>query len=210
MEMTIRPNPPTAEGAPVTRDFDLGQWLGRREAFGLVAGRCSAAEVECLRRIRDEKLYLDRVANWDDFCSKYLGASRRTIDNNIRQLKEFGPSFFHLAQLTRITPETYRAIAPQVSAEGVTLGGEVIALAPENSRKLAEAVAALSRQTQPKPASTSLSYATILKRCKSVTAWLEARTLRLNPDQQFELAAVLRRLDAAADRVGATVFDVQQ
>ena len=29
--------------------FKLGQWLGRREAFGLIAGRCSAAEIEtCL------------------------------------------------------------------------------------------------------------------------------------------------------------------
>ena len=28
--------------------------MGRREAFALMAGRCSAAEAESLRRVRDE------------------------------------------------------------------------------------------------------------------------------------------------------------
>ena len=37
---------------PVTDDasFELGQWLGRRQAFGLIAGKTAAADVECLRR----------------------------------------------------------------------------------------------------------------------------------------------------------------
>jgi hypothetical protein len=40
--------------------FELGQMVGSRRAFGTVAGRCSAADAACLRRIRDEKLYLTR------------------------------------------------------------------------------------------------------------------------------------------------------
>jgi len=36
---------------------NLGQWMGRREALGAMAGRCSAAEIECQRRIHNEKLY---------------------------------------------------------------------------------------------------------------------------------------------------------
>jgi hypothetical protein len=36
----------------------LGIMLGQRRAFGLVADRCSAAQAECLRQVRDEKTYL--------------------------------------------------------------------------------------------------------------------------------------------------------
>ena len=28
---------------------ELNRWLGRREAFGLMAGRCSAGDVECMK-----------------------------------------------------------------------------------------------------------------------------------------------------------------
>src|ERR1035437_6977939 len=38
--------------------LDLGRLLGQRRAFGAVAGRCSAAHAQLLRRMRDEKLYL--------------------------------------------------------------------------------------------------------------------------------------------------------
>ena len=38
--------------------LELGIMLGQRRAFGLVTGRCSAAQAECLRKVRDEKTYL--------------------------------------------------------------------------------------------------------------------------------------------------------
>ena len=50
-------------------DANLDRWLGRREAFGLIAGRCSAAEVESLRRIRTEKLYRER--DWERSSRRY-------------------------------------------------------------------------------------------------------------------------------------------
>ena len=32
--------------------YELGQWMGRKQAFSGLAGRCSAADAECLCRIR--------------------------------------------------------------------------------------------------------------------------------------------------------------
>ena len=32
----------------IDRAFDLGTWLGRRQAFSVVAGRCSAADAQCV------------------------------------------------------------------------------------------------------------------------------------------------------------------
>ncbi len=85
-------------------DFQkLGLMLGSRKAFASVAGRCSAADAECLRRIRDEKLYLRRAATWEEFYPNHLGLSRAHANRIIRHLEEFGADYFEIAQLTRIT-----------------------------------------------------------------------------------------------------------
>jgi hypothetical protein len=107
----------SAPGLPTSDEVNLGRWLGRREAFGLIAGRCSAAAAESLRHIRDEKLYRGVSRNWDEFCSAYVGVSRRNVERNIRLLEEFGPAFFHVSQIAHIGPEEYRAIAEHVSME---------------------------------------------------------------------------------------------
>jgi hypothetical protein len=133
---------PTAEV-----DFELGMMLGSRRAFASVAGRCSAADAECLRRVREKKLYLSRAATWDEFCPKFLGLSKAQANRLIRYLEEFGPDYFELAQLTRVTPEQFRAIAPAIREKNIHLNGEAIALTPENSDRIAAAVAEL-RQAQ--------------------------------------------------------------
>ena len=130
----------------VAGELDLGIWLGRRQAFGLIAGRASAADADCLRRIRDQRLYKSKTPNWGELCAHYVGASKTQVDRVIRQLEEFGAEFFQLTQLTRISPETYRAIAGQVSQEGLRFEGEMIALVPENAKKVAAAVAELRRR----------------------------------------------------------------
>lgn len=130
-----------------TQNLTLDRWLGRREAFGIIAGRCSAAELESLRRIRDEKLYRGRAHNWDEFCSQHLGVSRRNIERHIRYLEEFGPAYFHISQLMHITADEYRAIAPHVSEEGVQLDGNIVALLPENSEEVTAAVSLPHRRT---------------------------------------------------------------
>ena len=135
-------------------NFELGEWLGRRQAFGTIAGRCSAAEAECLRRIRAGKLYLGRSANWSDFCITHLGMTKQNADRIIRLLEEFGPAYFQLSQLVRISTQTYRQIAPSVSEGGLRVNGDIIALDPSNSEKLAAAVAELRVPKKPEAAPT--------------------------------------------------------
>ena len=139
----LKPTQPAASAD----DFELGMMLGSRRAFASVAGRCSAADAECLRRVREKKLYASRAATWDEFCPKFLGLSKAQANRLIRYLEEFGPDYFELAQLTRVTPEQYRAIAPSVREKSIHVQGEAIALIPENSDRIAAAVAEL-RQAQ--------------------------------------------------------------
>jgi len=119
--------------------------LGSRQAFVSVAGRCSAADAECIRRIRDKRLYLSRAASWEEFCPQYLGLGKTHANRIVRYLEEFRPDYFELAQLTRVTTAEFRAIAPAIRDQSIHLGGEAIALIPENSDRIAAAVAELRR-----------------------------------------------------------------
>jgi hypothetical protein len=136
---------PEELAAADTALMELGFALGQSHTFGLVAGRCSAAQAEGLRRLREEKLYKRCCEKWDDFCPRYLKISRVEADRTIKLLEEFGPAYFELSQLTRVSPETFRAIAPNIEGGLLHYNGEAIELNPENSRKVAAAVAELRR-----------------------------------------------------------------
>lgn len=114
--------------------------MGQTHAFGMVAGRCTPAQATGLKRLCEEKLY--------KACRTHLKISKTQADRTIRLLEEFGPDYFDLSALTRISRETYRAIAPVVKDGALHFNGEAIPLQPENSRKVTAAVAELRRTIQ--------------------------------------------------------------
>jgi hypothetical protein len=141
-------NQPEVLNNPVEDDkpFELGQWMGRRQAFALIAGKTAAADVECLRRIRDGNLFRAKEVDWAEFCQKYAGVTSSYANRLIRQFEEFGPNYFDLSKILRISADSYRKIADAVSDDGIAFEGEKIAITPENSDKIAEAVKALREQ----------------------------------------------------------------
>ncbi len=181
----------------------LGQWLGRREAFGAVAGRCSAAEIECLHRLRNEKLYRGHARTWREFCEKYLCASRRTVDANIRLFDELGPAYFRVAQLAYLTPAEYRAIAARICAEGLEAGGETVPLAPENRDRIAAVISEVrARAKKAPPARKPAGFEAALEHCRAAAAQLETLFTPPSLDRQFLMVAALNRIRAAAARLG--------
>jgi hypothetical protein len=139
--------------------YELGQWMGRKQAFALIAGKTAAADVECLRNIREKKLYSAKGVDWTEFCKQYAGITRAYADRLIRHLEDFGPSYFNLSQIVRISADVYRKISPAVSDEGITLGDEKIAICPENSEKLVEAVNELRAAIPAKEVETGIAAA---------------------------------------------------
>ncbi len=127
------------ERPAVDEMLDLGMVLGQNQAFGFLAGRCSAAQADTIRRLRNEKLYKRVTEHWREFCPEYLKMSGAQADSIIRLWEEFGAGYFEIAQLTRVSPETYRALAPAVDNGVLNLNGEQIELTIENSRKVAAA-----------------------------------------------------------------------
>jgi hypothetical protein len=123
---------------------DLGAWLGRKQAFTLIAGRCSAATVVCLRKIREGKRYRALGLTWEEFCRQRAGISRAWADKVIQQLEQLGPAYFELSSVTRITPDQFRQIADAVTDEGLSYAGEPIEIIPENALLLAQAIEILT------------------------------------------------------------------
>lgn len=182
---------------PSGSELHLGTLLGRRQAFSLIAGRCSAADAACLRQIRDQKSYRSLKLGWKQFCSEQVGMSHTHANRLIGYLDEFGPEYFDLAQLTGISPDEYRTIAPAVKDQAIHYDGQVIALLPENTEKLTAAVSELRRAAPRTPtAAPALSTAQRLRRIERRSAQLvsEINEVTRSPLETIEhtrLASVL-------------------
>src|ERR1035438_4459802 len=86
-------------GSPMSENefenvLEIGTWLGRRQAFSLIAGRCSAADAKCLRELRESKKYKLLGLTWEECCKQRAGIGRSTADQIIQNLEEFGPDYF--------------------------------------------------------------------------------------------------------------------
>jgi hypothetical protein len=123
--------------------LDLGTWIGRGQAFSLLSYHCSAAQAQCLARIRKEGLYKTLNLTWDEFCKRHLGASRARADETIRRLAEFGDAYFHLCEIVRISPHACREIQPAVKGEALEIGGDSIPITPDNAPRIRRAIGEL-------------------------------------------------------------------
>jgi hypothetical protein len=187
----------------------LGEWLGRKQAFSLMAGKCSAADAECLRKMRDEKKYKSLGLSWEKFCPKQIGMSRAAADKLISLLNEFGPKFFELSAVVRITPEEYRLIAPSVTSEGVQHRGKLLEIAVHNAPALSEAVKELRQEAapaanNPAPAEDSELDRTLALAGKGVRVALAnfklAGGMGLDPAQRLRLLREIHRANTAIGR----------
>ncbi|PWU06912.1 MAG: hypothetical protein C5B51_11215 [Terriglobia bacterium] len=192
--------------AEAAATLELGKVLGKNEAFGLIAGRCSAAQAAMLRQLREERAYKLLTPHWREFCSRYLKISGAQADQIIRLLDEFGPGYFELAQLTRISPETYRAIAPSIKDGVLHANGEAIELNGENSTKVAAAVAELRRSLPAKKPAPPPAMHERLKeldqRCSALIAEFEEISAKERQGKdRISFTATLMRLTSELRRI---------
>ena len=194
-------------GPPVddTGLLDLGIVLGQHQTFSLMAGRCSAAQAAGLRCLREEKKYKRCTPHWENFCPNYLKMSRSEADKIIRLWEEFGAGYFEVAQLTRISPETYRAIEPMVKEGMLDFDGEALELDVENSRKVAAAVAQLRRRASAKKSpqlDMHQRLAELDKRCTAmVVEFEEISQKERHGENWLQFTRVLERLFSALQRI---------
>ncbi|HTS26923.1 MAG TPA: hypothetical protein VMH81_13685 [Bryobacteraceae bacterium] len=196
-EMTIVGEPVPAEAAMPY--IELGKWMGRRDAFGQMAGRCSAAEIESLRQIHDGKLYQRLNCTWDEFCAQHLKVSSKTVERELANLRRFGPLFFTLRQLARISPREYATIADCIDEQGVRWNGSTIALDPENSAEVAGAVKALLEEHGPgERVAPRATFNAAMARFRAASGALCAFQNELDDDQAYAMGLELEKLLSTA------------
>jgi hypothetical protein len=193
----------TFEDAPA--NLDLSRWTGELEHYipDAVAGDERAAQVAALRQIRDARLYAGLTRTWDEFCERHLMISRRSIDRNIRRLKEFGPAFFRVAAAIPIASQEYRLIRGHICLEGVRFDGEVVPFKRSSRPRLAAAVTELLRRDGPQPVKKRAeSFSRLIAKLEVATKMLERYDRRLDNLQKFELASLLGRGARKAQDLG--------
>jgi hypothetical protein len=191
--------------------IDLGVALGESHAFGVIAGRSAAAQAAVIKRLRDEKKYKRFTPHWNEFCPKLLNMSGTQADKIIRLFDEFGPGYFEVAQLTRISAETYRAIEPSIKDGALHSKGEAIEIEPRNAQKVAQAVAEIrSALPAAKPAARKQRRAREMPerlaemdhRCGTIIAEFRAISKQERNGKHWPLfVSSLARLSAALDQL---------
>ena len=176
--------------------LDLGAWIGRGQAFSFVANHCSAAQAECLTRIRKAGLYKALNLTWDEFCKQHAGASRAHADQIIRRLEEFGAAYFRLSEIIRISPQSYRAMQAAVKGEAIEIGGESIPITSENAPRIRQAIVAIRaelRQTQAAQARYSLGITQLQARLDACFEDMSSLNRRpLDVGERAALQALIR------------------
>src|SRR5438309_1770758 len=129
----------------------LGVVMGRHEAFGSLAGGCTAAQAESLKRLRDSGEYKQLARSWQEFCECWLKISRQNANRLIQAYEQYGLGFYRLARLIPISEETYRLIADKVSDNAIEVDGEKVPIAHEHREKIVAAVQAEREKAASKP-----------------------------------------------------------
>ena len=134
---------------PTTESIDPGPWAGHQQAFAVIASHCSAAQAHCLKKARDSRAFEPLGLNWDQYAKRHFGVSRSQADSLIRLLDQFGESYFHISQLARIGPATYRRIADRVKDGRLHFNGGQLEIAPENAPRIRAAIETLRAEWKP-------------------------------------------------------------
>ena len=116
--------------------LESGAWVGRQQAFALVANKCSAAQAQALKEIKQSRVFEKLGITWTEFCQTYVGLCREKADARIRQFDEFGEAYFRLSEIARISPEAFRELKPKVEGDIVSLCDQDIPLTLANASKI--------------------------------------------------------------------------
>jgi succinate dehydrogenase flavin-adding protein (antitoxin of CptAB toxin-antitoxin module) len=190
-----------APGDGVSLEF--GKVLGQSIAFGAIAGRCSAAQAAAIRQARNDKIHASVGMTWKEFCPRHLKMSRTQADAFINLLEEFGPDYFEHTQSVRISPDTYRLVAPCIKDKALQVGGEALELNSANVQKVAQSMResrkALMPPAEPAPPEPAVTappeerLATLIRHAaETVSQFREVAKVRRDAKQRLVFESRLR------------------
>ena len=67
--------------------IDMGAWVGRQQAFAVIAKKCSAAQALSLKQMKESCSYEKFGLSWDDFCQQHAGHQPRPRRSHHRPVR---------------------------------------------------------------------------------------------------------------------------
>lgn len=139
----------SAADASLTDRENIALVIGRHQALGAMAGMVTASWAQTLKQLRDSQAHKLFDLERDRFCAVHLNMSRQTADRIIADQEEFGPTYFNLNQIVRVSRDRFRMIAGRVTADGaLDIGGEVVAITKQNADRIREYLETVEAQHQ--------------------------------------------------------------
>lgn len=120
--------------------LETGAWIGRQQAFAVIASNATAAQALSLREIKDRRSYERLGISWDQYCVEYAGITRPYAESLIQRLQEFGEGYFRLSEIAHVSPDLYRQIAPKIEDGAIEVDGEMVDLTVSNAPRIRAAV----------------------------------------------------------------------
>ena len=62
------------------KNIGAATWTGRQQAFAMMATKCTLAQADCLRQLRETRAYEAYGLTWDEFCKQHAGLARSQAD----------------------------------------------------------------------------------------------------------------------------------
>jgi hypothetical protein len=171
--------------------LEVGTWMGRHQAFALIASKCSAADAECLREIRDKKHYKTLGLTWEEFCNRHAGVDPKTAERIVERLEEFGEAYFNLSQIISIQPAGYRLLASNVTGNTLEVDGQKIPITPEHAPQIIEAVQQLRSRLDREQSKARIPFSALQNRLDLCHAELAGAVRRGLGDSEGKLLIAL-------------------
>ena len=70
--------------------LDTGAWIGRHQAFAVIAGKCTIAQAVALKELKEARAFEPLGLTWDEFCKQRLAISRSYLHRLITELNITG------------------------------------------------------------------------------------------------------------------------
>src|SRR5436190_691782 len=156
---------------------EAGAWVGRHQAFAVIAGKCAAAQAVTLKQLKEARAFELLGLTWEKFCAERLGISRAYADDLIRRLDTLGENYLRLSEIARISPQTYRQISGHVTPEAIEVGDEKVTLTPDNAPRIRALIQNLRyalreerRRTRPNIGELQMMCENVLKHAHQLSA----------------------------------------
>ncbi|MEI8705192.1 hypothetical protein [Pseudoalteromonas sp. B62] len=190
--------------------------LGQIQAFNFIGKLVTVSELKILQQVKESKNYkgltytdetgkLETVSTWEQCCEKVLGFSRKSVDERLLNLCQFGEEFFEQAHSMRLGYRDLKALR-QLPTDAQALIIESEAVETGDKEAVKELIEDLKAQHK-KELDTEKKKAKEIDDQRQVAVRMRDEYQMKAMDYQSELESTKFKADAWVDQTKHLLFE---